>query len=45
MTLNIFLKFPLKHPNNASKIATKNIARDTAQRLKSTETVEEKAIE
>ena len=45
MTLNIFLKFPLKHPNKASTIATKSIARNTEQRLKPTSTVEENAIE
>lgn len=45
MTLKIFLKFPLKHPNKASTIATKKIARNTAQRLKPTETFEEKASE
>ena len=45
MTLNIFLKFPLKHPNKASTIATKTIARNTEQRLKPTSTVEENAIE
>ena len=45
MTLNIFLKFPLKHPNKASTIATKKTARNTEQRLKSTSTVSEKAIE
>ena len=45
MTLNIFLKFPLKHPNKASTIATKKTTRDTEQRSKPTLTVSEKAIE
>ena len=45
MTLNIFLKFPLKHPNKASTIATKKTTRNTEQRSKPTLTVSEKAIE
>ena len=45
MTLNIFLKCPLKHPNKASTIATKKTTRDTEQRSKPTLTVSEKAIE